>query len=1026
MNATRTALAALAAEHPFVRKRIVAATLGEGREVLRALVRETGGWLGYEVVTPWILAMEIASGTLADLGLHVADEFEQLALLDEAMDGVIGSAPRFGAALAEGPGLRQALAEAVREMRHTGIDAGLLSRTPLRDTEKRDALTGILHGYENALQRVFAVDAADVFRIALQLLGAGTVAPAVALYVILPGPDRRGLAGRLLDAVVARGGRVLPADPVLGLDVPAASFPMDAGPPVSALSYLHSPAGVAAADPGVVTVDVFAAGSVTDELREVLRRVVARGLHWDEVEVIATEPLAYGAALDTLARRLGIPVSFAAGLPVTRTRPGRAVRAYLQWVREDLPADGIRAMFERGDLMVNDAEVSGVALARRLRALRIGRGRERWVAALEAAERAASAPPSRDDERAPDEAEAARERERAEVGALRTIMDPVLRATPDVPDRLRTRDVLVTPAALAQGLLALLDFVPIEAAVDATAASRSRARLERIAATLARPTSIDAAVSLLEAKLEDRVPAPDEAGSAPWSASGGHLHLSDIRHGGWTGRRHTFVVGLDSGRFPNVGVREAILSDDDRRRLTTGQDVPTMPTAAQRLDEARYALAALLARLRGNLTLSWPAWDAAEARSLAPAPDLLQAVRIRDADATRDYAYLLDHAPIASPVPRKGQVALDASDAWLAALADRGALRDGEDVVRAAFPGLDRGLRAAAIRAGPDYSSHHGRIAPREGLDPRGHASLVLSASRLETLGTCPLRYFMRTVLRVRPPDDIDKDEDRWLTPMHRGSLLHGVYERTLSEARKNDVGYPDAEFEAIATRALEREIEDWRSLQPPPGGAVFQQEIEGLQAEVRAFVDMIRHDEPDWLALELTFGRWGEPPVALELPGGVIRLSGAIDRVDRMPDGRLRVVDYKTGSTYSFRKGERYYGGRRLQHVLYAAVAERLLQESVARVEYHFPTVREQQDRKLFPMSELADGFEVIDSLLDLAAAGSFHPTDTPDDCKFCDYRAACRVDATGRDLSSPLAEWAKEATGVEALDTLRTLRGS
>lgn len=1036
MNVTAAALAAEAAAWPFERKRLVAPTLGGGRELLRAVGRAVG-WLGFEPVTPWILASEAASPILAEKRLRIADEFEQLALLDEAMDGVVEASaaastgllrpsaePAFAASLAEGAGLRQAVAAAIRELRHTGIDAGLLARTPFRDVARRDALARVLRRYEAGLAAAGAVDAAGVFRIALQALAAGTASLPAGRYLLMPGVDRRGLAGRLLERIVASGGVVLPRDEVHGLEPPRAAFATSAPEATpSSLSFLHSIDRAGEADPTLVRADVFSAGSVALELREVLRRVVAGGVRWDEVEIIATDAAVYGAVLDAIVQQLGIPVSHATGLPVSRTRPGRAIRAYLEWIREELPAEVVRGLFERGDVVPPGGQVSGMALSRRVRALRVGRGRERWETALRAAERTATIDLAAEDERAPDEAQAAREREQAETAALLSVIRPILDATPQVPDRLRTRDVPVRPSDLARGALALLAFVPTPSALDATARTRLEKRLARIAETLTRPTGVDAAVALLEAKLETRVPAAGEGGSAPWTASGGHIHFSDLRHGGWTGRRATFVVGLDSGRFPAGGGADAILTDDDRYRLTTGQTVPALPLAAERVDEARHAFASLLARLRGDVTLSWPAWEAAEARTLAPASEVLQAFRLARGDATLDYARLLESVPMASPIPAPTSSPLDAQDVWLAAIADGGVLRDAEATVRAGFPGLGRGLTAFEARSAGEYGAHHGRISRRPSLDPRT-ADVVLSASRLEALGTCPLRYFMRTVLRVRPPDDVQLDPDRWLSPLQRGALLHHVYEHTLREARGRDVHYEDLAFEAIALAELDARVEEWKTLQPPPGGAVFRGELEALRDDVIAFVNMARDDAPDWIELERAFGRSGEAPFTLELPSGSIRLAGAIDRIDRMPDGTLRVVDYKTGSSYRFRQGDAYNGGRRLQHVLYAAVASRLHDAEVSTVEYHFPTYREQLHRQPFPGEVLRGGLSVVDDLLELVASGRFHATESADDCRFCDYRNVCRVhEQRGRTMSPP-AEWVARSLEREELRVLPRLR--
>jgi len=54
----------------------------------------------------------------------------------------------------------------------------------------------------------------------------------------------------------------------------------------------------------------------------------------------------------------------------------------------------------------------------------------------------------------------------------------------------------------------------------------------------------------------------------------------------------------------------------------------------------------------------------------------------------------------------------------------------------------------------------------------------------------------------------------------------------------------------------------------------------------------------------------------------------------------------------------------------------------------------------------------------------GLFHHTVHSDDCKFCDYRAVCRVRVNEYgDVESPLATWAREAR-VPELDLLRGLR--
>ncbi len=1013
---------------PFERKLVVCHSYGQGRELLRRLAVSGGGWIGFESTSPAKLALELTADALANDGLKVADAFDELALLDDAIDGTLGDAPARLRELAEGPGLRQAIAETVRALRLAGVGPDVLKKARLRDREKRDVLARILATYESALWKRFA-DMATVFRRARAMLEQGEFASLGRVYIV-PGHGRRGVSGAFLDELIRGGAVLLRGDPAVGLSQPRSRLQPSRAPepPTSwLLAYLHAPDRAPTPAEQHVVPELFSAASVTDELREVLRRVMARGLQWDEVEIVATEPGAYGAALDSLARRLGIPVTYAVGLPFERTRPGRVVGAYIRWVKEDFPEDVIRALLERGDIKAPEdvTTLSGATLGRRLRRMRIGRGRDRYEAALAAAEHEVAMPidPASDDA---ETQQKRREIERDALGGLAAVLRPVLAATPAVPDRLGVHAPLVDPAALARGLLALLNLVPTADGVDAMAHTRLTERLKRLATTQLHATSLAAACAVLLSKLETRVPGPDASGPSPWSSSGGRLHLTDVAHGGLTGRRETFVVGLDAGRFPGAGVQDALLTDEDRRTLGQGLEA-LLPTTAERLEERRYALAEMLARLRGRVTLSYSAWDSVETRMLPPAAEMLQAFRLVTRDPLANYESLHNSLIMASPIPRTDGVAdgsLDGSDVWLGALSHNGILRSGENVVREVFLSLDRGLRAKDTRESRErLTTHHGGIAARPSLDPRRNDELVVSASRLESLGACPRRYMLRYVLGIWPPDDPDMQPDRWLSPLDRGSLLHGVYERALSLAREQSCSVHEPDFERLILDVLDEDVARWQLAVPPPGRAVYDVEVDALREDALSFVLMVRGAAGEWIALERSFGRNGEPPVELKLPSGTIRVTGAIDRVDRLPDGGLVIIDYKTGSPYGYGKRfGRYNGGRRLQHVLYAAVAEQLFREKVVRAEYHFPTVKGKNHPASYEIGDLSGGFEVVDRLLDLIARGHFFPTDDAGDCRFCDYAVVCRADAD----ASPPAEWAQRSGQLEELRVMRELRAS
>jgi ATP-dependent helicase/nuclease subunit B len=362
-------------------------------------------------------------------------------------------------------------------------------------------------------------------------------------------------------------------------------------------------------------------------------------------------------------------------------------------------------------------------------------------------------------------------------------------------------------------------------------------------------------------------------------------------------------------------------------------------------------------------------------------------------------------------VPGAERAALDGEDVWMTDLGAGDVMRSGVDRVAEAFPHLAAGLPARRTLREGTPGPAHGVVEPRpELLDPRRNPSLVVSASRLEALGTCPLSYLQLVVLAVRPPDDPELAPDRWLDPLRRGSLLHGVYERTLREAREAGIEPHADAFDGLTLEALARGIRRMKDEIPVPGEGTLRRETVALENDARAFVRMVRATGAQWVSLELEFGLGDDDPVVIPVDGGEVRLRGAIDRVDEDLNG-IHVIDYKTGVARDFAGTGAFNGGRRLQHALYALVAEARLGGEVATGQYHFPTVRGQHRSIVFDRLERAGVGELLGIMLDGVAAGSFVPTEKADDCRFCDYAPACRVREVGFGrLLAPLASWSEE----------------
>ena len=227
-------------------------------------------------------------------------------------------------------------------------------------------------------------------------------------------------------------------------------------------------------------------------------------------------------------------------------------------------------------------------------------------------------------------------------------------------------------------------------------------------------------------------------------------------------------------------------------------------------------------------------------------------------------------------------------------------------------------LAAALERPTPEMQADPrllpaGRPSPRPPLTARPKE---LSLTRISLLIRDPYAIYCRYVLRLRRLDPLRHEPDAAL----RGQILHLILEAFVKD-RPAGENPPEGRMRLLETaaRILEEQV-PW-----PAARALWLSRLE------RAADFFLSVDSRD-----------GGTSVALEGKGGVavapldFRLVGTPDRIDRLPDGRLHIMDYKTGTppTQAMQKAFDK------QLLLAAAMAERdafagLEGSEVARITY-------------------------------------------------------------------------------------------
>jgi hypothetical protein len=275
---------------------------------------------------------------------------------------------------------------------------------------------------------------------------------------------------------------------------------------------------------------------------------------------------------------------------------------------------------------------------------------------------------------------------------------------------------------------------------------------------------------------------------------------------------------------------------------------------------------------------------------------------------------------------------------------------------------------------------------------------LSLSATSARSYLECPAKFYFQQRLELYPAKNPRDD-----LQLYFGVLVHKALEFYFASKMDPELEAVslDTAFARAYEHGLKRETSPW----------LRQEVLQTLWNRLSGSVEALEAE------LDLAFGK--RTPIALEhgfrLEWEGTTLKGRIDRIDRLENGTLLLIDYKTGSV-DFTPA--HVGqGKDLQPWFYLRAAENLSSSACSKVGgilYYDLKMREvsrgmlredsleKDKKKHFTRGHVLSG-EAWDSVLSLAQeklqtvregvkAGRFAPTPSPTLCERCDYFLHCR----------------------------------
>ncbi len=326
---------------------------------------------------------------------------------------------------------------------------------------------------------------------------------------------------------------------------------------------------------------------------------------------------------------------------------------------------------------------------------------------------------------------------------------------------------------------------------------------------------------------------------------------------------------------------------------------------------------------------------------------------------------------------------------------------------------------------------------------------LRLSASKVDVFSGCKFKFFAKYGLNAETRERVDFD------PLTRGNIVHYCLEKFVKN-HLNDIGRLDEddisnEICTLCDEYISAVVSEREAL-----GEKFNFMLEVIKDTVTGLAIALNNEfaQSDFKPrfCELNVGdNTGVTSIEVKTDRGItVALKGKIDRVDSTDDGKLRVVDYKTGSKANSFKLSEVLNGRDLQMLLYLYSVikngNELIKANIPAGVLYFPAHRQadtddstfvkmtgllNDDESILRQMELSlegkiipahirpngnsfyssealvseESFRIIFNYLELILQrigsaimdGNIEPiplkVGNNSECKYCDYRSVCRI---------------------------------
>ncbi len=295
------------------------------------------------------------------------------------------------------------------------------------------------------------------------------------------------------------------------------------------------------------------------------------------------------------------------------------------------------------------------------------------------------------------------------------------------------------------------------------------------------------------------------------------------------------------------------------------------------------------------------------------------------------------------------------------------------------------------------------------------------SATALEKFMSCPYSFWLERRLRISPleePEIIDS-----LDALTLGTICH----ETLAEFMTSRIGEKIVESDIkfitqIALKKLDAVLE-----KIDLGFEInYRKATDEIKELMQNFIDYEIKNESEPYLFEKEFGRENSenPMITINTGSNKIKLSGSIDRVDKIKDG-YRIIDYKTSKNEKYLKEDIIFNnGTMLQPYIYAEVLCNLLKIKNKKIFTGYLALKKTNQNDIYKKEKEYDDeirnklLRILDFILESIKNNRFIQTGNCDYCGYAEICGALILKRVERKMENDTSTFVEEYSEIQGWD--------